>query len=123
MATVFASTPEQWRAWLARHCQSEREAWLVIFHQDSGTPSVRYHEAVEQALCFGWIDSHHRRRDAHSSQLRFSPRTNRSRWSPTNRERAEKMVAAGLMTEPGQAVIDRAKADGTWDASVTVPRR
>jgi uncharacterized protein YdeI (YjbR/CyaY-like superfamily) len=115
MATVFASTPAQWRAWLARHGQSEPEAWLVIFHRDCGTPSVRYHEAVEQALCFGWIDSHHRRRDADSSELRFSPRTDRSRWSPANRERAARMVEAGLMTEPGQAAIDRAKANGLWE--------
>ena len=115
MSTVFATTPEQWREWLDRHGQSEPEAWLVIFHKDSGTPSVSYREAVEQALCFGWIDSHHRKRDSASSELRFSPRTQRSRWSPTNRERAARMVEAGLMTERGQAAIDRAKADGLWE--------
>jgi len=114
MAVVFASTPADWRAWLDQLGSSEREAWLVIFHRDSGTPSVRYHEAIEQALCFGWIDSHHRKRDADSSQLRFTPRTPRSGWSATNRERAARLIEAGLMTDRGQAAIDLAKAKGTW---------
>ncbi|NUT91745.1 MAG: hypothetical protein HOY78_06910, partial [Saccharothrix sp.] len=77
--------------------------------------SVRYAEAVEQALCFGWIDGHHQSNDERSSRLRFTPRTPRSTWSRVNRERAERMVAAGLMTPAGQAVIDLAKASGTWD--------
>jgi uncharacterized protein YdeI (YjbR/CyaY-like superfamily) len=114
---VRASTPADWRAWLDRNGRSEREVWLVIFHKDSGTPSVRYHEAIEQALCFGWIDSHHRKRDAHSSELRFTPRTRRSRWSATNRERAARLIEAGLMTDQGQAAIDMARSNGTWDAN------
>lgn len=111
---VFATTPAEWRAWLARNCHTEKEAWLVIHHKNSGTPSLRIHEAVEHALCFGWIDGLHRKRDAHSSQLRFTPRTPRSTWSRVNRERAAKMIELGLMTEHGQAVIDLAKAKGTW---------
>lgn len=116
MATVHASTTGEWRAWLARNCQVETEAWLVIHHKDSGRPGPRYHEAVEQALCFGWIDGLHRRRDADSSQLRFTPRNPRSTWSRTNRQRVATMIARGLMTEHGQALIDVAKAQGTWDA-------
>jgi uncharacterized protein YdeI (YjbR/CyaY-like superfamily) len=112
---VVAATADEWRAWLDRHARTEREAWLVIHHQRSGTPSVRYDEAVEQALCFGWIDGLHRRHDATSSVLRFSPRSARSRWSARNRERAARMVEQGLMTELGQAEIDKAKARGTWD--------
>jgi uncharacterized protein YdeI (YjbR/CyaY-like superfamily) len=112
--TVVASTTAEWRAWLARNCQSEREVWLVIRHKDSGTPSVRYHEAIEHALCFGWIDSHARKRDADSSLLRFTPRSPRSTWSRVNRERAANMIERGLMTEHGQAMIDLAKAKGTW---------
>lgn len=81
--TVIASTAADWRAWLARHGRSEKEAWLVIYHQDSGTPSVRYHEAIEHALCYGWIDSHARKRDADSSYLRFTPR-NSHRNIPTS---------------------------------------
>jgi uncharacterized protein YdeI (YjbR/CyaY-like superfamily) len=112
--TVFASTTDEWRAWLARHGDAATEAWLVIFHQGSVTPSLRYHEAIEHALCFGWIDSHARTRDADSSELRFTPRNPRSTWSRVNRERAARMVALGLMTEPGRALIEVAKANGTW---------
>ena len=109
-----ASTADDWRAWLTGHCRSAQEVWLVLYHQDSGTPGLRYHEAVEQALCFGWIDGLHRKRDADSSQLRFTPRTARSKWSRVNRQRAAKMIELGLMTEHGQAAIDQAKAAGTW---------
>lgn len=114
MTTVFASTPAEWRAWLAKHSQSQTEVWLVIYHKNSGTPSVRYNEAIEQALCYGWIDGLHRKRDAESSRLRFTPRNPRSTWSAVNRRRAAKMIEKGLMTEPGQAVIDTAMAKGTW---------
>ena len=122
MTTVFASTAADWRAWLARNCHSEKEAWLVIHHKGSATPSVRIHEAVEQALCYGWIDSLHRKRDANSSQLRFTPRTRRSKWSAANRRRAARMIELGLMTEHGQAMIDQAKADNRWEVVPEAPR-
>lgn len=114
MTTFYASTPEEWRAWLAANGRSEKEVWLIIHHKDSGTPSPRYHEAIEHALCYGWIDGLHRKRDADSSQLRFTPRNPRSTWSRVNRERAGRMIEAGLMTPHGQAMIDLAKATGTW---------
>ncbi|NED94163.1 hypothetical protein G1H11_02435 [Phytoactinopolyspora alkaliphila] len=119
MNVVFASTAEEWREWLIRNSQSEKEVCLVIQHKDSSTPSVRYHEAVEQALCFGWIDGLHRKRDAHSSQLRFTPRKQRSSWSRLNRQRAAAMIELGLMTPQGQAAIDAAKERGTWQADHT----
>jgi len=121
--TVVASTAGAWRAWLARNGRSAQEVWLVLYHQDSGTPGLRYHEAVEQALCFGWIDGLRRARDADSSQLRFTPRTARSTWSRVNRQRAAKMIELGLMTEPGQSAIDRAKAAGTWQLPPDGQRR
>jgi uncharacterized protein YdeI (YjbR/CyaY-like superfamily) len=103
---VTASSVAEWRAWLAEHGRSETEAWLVIPHKNSGIPGVTYAEAVEQALCFGWIDG-----------LRFSPRRRKSKWSAPNRERVERLTREGQMTEHGQAAIDRAKADGTWGTS------
>ncbi|SDJ13196.1 Uncharacterized conserved protein YdeI, YjbR/CyaY-like superfamily, DUF1801 family [Actinokineospora alba] len=115
MNTFTANSAAQWRAWLAEHSESETEVWLVIHHKDSGTPSPRYHEAIEQALCFGWIDGLHRKRDANSSQLRFTPRKPRSTWSQVNRDRAAAMISSGQMTARGQAVIDAAKANGTWE--------
>lgn len=114
MKTVFASTTADWRGWLAQNCRSETEVWLVIYHKDSGTPSVRYHEAIEHALCYGWIDGLHRKHDADSSRLRFTPRNSRSTWSRLNRQRVAKMIELGLMTEHGQAVIEQAMANGTW---------
>jgi uncharacterized protein YdeI (YjbR/CyaY-like superfamily) len=114
VTTFYARTPTDWRAWLAQNCQSEKEVWLVIHHKGSGTPSVRYHEAIEHALCYGWIDSHARKRDPDSSQLRFTPRNPRSTWSRVNRQRAAKMIELGLMTEHGQAMIEHALATGTW---------
>lgn len=114
MTVVVASTTAEWRAWLADNSGTAKEAWLVIHHKDSGVPGPRYHEAIEQALCFGWIDGLHRKRDADSSQLRFTPRKPRSTWSRVNRERATRMIGAGQMTEPGQAMIDLAQATGTW---------
>ena len=114
MTTLAASSTADWRAWLAQNCRSEREVWLVIQHKDSPVPGPRMHEAMEQALCFGWIDSQARKRDADSSLLRFSPRNPRSTWSRVNRQRAASMVERGLMTEHGQAMIDLAQANGTW---------
>jgi uncharacterized protein YdeI (YjbR/CyaY-like superfamily) len=114
MSTFSAGTPAGWRAWLASHHRSETEVWLIIHHTGSGTQSVRYHEAIEHALCFGWIDSQARKRDATSSELRFTPRTPRGTWSRVNRERAARMIELGLMTEHGQALIELAKANGTW---------
>jgi uncharacterized protein YdeI (YjbR/CyaY-like superfamily) len=120
---LVAGSADDWRAWLARNCRSAGEVWLVLRRDDSGTPRLRYHEAVEQALCFGWIDGLHRRRDADSSQLRFTPRTARSRWSQPNRQRAAKLIELGLMTEYGQAAIDQAKAAGTWQLPPEGPHR
>lgn len=118
METFTAATTTEWRDWLAAHSQpgeDGNEVWLVIYHKDSGTPSIRYHEAIEHALCFGWIDSHARSNDANSSMLRFTPRNPRSTWSAVNRERAARMIEQGLMTTYGQALIDLAKAKGTWE--------
>ncbi|NED99643.1 YdeI/OmpD-associated family protein [Phytoactinopolyspora halotolerans] len=114
MTTITVRTAAEWREWLAQNSATENEVWLVIQHKNSDIPSPRYHEAVEQALCFGWIDGLHRKHDATSSRLRFTPRRKRSSWSPLNRERAEKLIGLGLMTERGQAMIDAAKANGMW---------
>jgi uncharacterized protein YdeI (YjbR/CyaY-like superfamily) len=111
---VVADSADDWRAWLAHNCRSAKEVWLVLHHQDSGRPSLRYDEAIEQALCFGWIDGLHRRCGADSSQLRFTPRLARSRWSQLNRQRVAKMIQLGLMTEHGRITIEQAQTAGTW---------
>ncbi len=111
---VRAGSVAEWRAWLAEHGGTASEAWLVIPHKNSGIPGVTYAEAVEQALCFGWIDGLQRKHDAHSARLRFSPRRPKSSWSASNRERVARMIAEGQMTDDGQKAIDRARAEGTW---------
>ncbi|OXM70153.1 MULTISPECIES: YdeI/OmpD-associated family protein [Amycolatopsis] len=115
MNTVSARTAADWREWLAAHSGTEQEIWLVIQHKDSPVRSVGYGEAIEQALCFGWIDSHARKHDATSFRLRFTPRRPRSNWSRVNRERATRMIEQGRMTERGQEQIDLARACGAWD--------
>jgi uncharacterized protein YdeI (YjbR/CyaY-like superfamily) len=107
-------TAARWRDWLARNGRTATEVWLVMHHKDSDVPGLTYAEAIEHALCYGWIDGLHRRRDADSSQLRFSPRRPRGTWSRVNRERAVQMIERGLMTEHGQATIELAKSTGTW---------
>ena len=110
----------EWRQWLAEHHQREKSVWLIIYHKSSETASVYYEEAVEEALCFGWIDSVAHKRDEESRYQFFSPRKAKSNWSKSNKERAERMIAAGLMTTEGQKRIDLAKETGTWDALVDV---
>ncbi|RBM21040.1 hypothetical protein DI005_11900 [Prauserella sp. PE36] len=124
--TVHPETVADWREWLAGNHLSRKEIWLVIPRKGSGIPGVRYAEAIEQALCFGWIDSQARKRDSRSTLLRFTPRDPHSTWSRVNRERATRMIERGLMAEPGAVMIESAKAKGTWqvvpdEASAGVP--
>ena len=112
---VYAETRQQWRNWLQKNSQAKDQVFAIIYHKKSETPSVTYVEAVEEALCFGWIDSIAYKRDAESTYQRFSRRKAKSNWSPSNIERAERLIAAGLMTEYGQKFIDLAKQEGKWD--------
>ncbi|WP_154814186.1 YdeI/OmpD-associated family protein [Actinophytocola xinjiangensis] len=114
MDTVITDSATQWRDWLARNATTATEVWLVLRHKDSDAPGLGYPEAIEHALCYGWIDSVHVRRDEHTSRLRFTPRRARSTWSRVNRDRAARLIDLGLMTEHGQAAIDLAKQRGTW---------
>lgn len=111
---LIVATRDEWRAWLAAKGETEKDVWLVIAKASSIQPGVKYIDAVEEALCFGWIDSQTRRRDTESTYQRFSPRRSKSPWSRPNRERAERLIAAGLMAGPGQGAIDQAKRDGRW---------
>jgi uncharacterized protein YdeI (YjbR/CyaY-like superfamily) len=106
-----------WRKWLEKNHTSTEPVCLVIFHKKSKTPNITYDEAVEEALCFGWIDNKGMKRDEESMYLRFCPRKEKSNWSKLNRERADKMIQKGLMTPAGKVLIDSAKRSGKWDAS------
>jgi uncharacterized protein YdeI (YjbR/CyaY-like superfamily) len=118
--TFHATSRKEWRKWLQKNSQSEKSVWLIIYHKTSETKSVYYEEAVEEAICFGWIDSIAHKRDEESKYQFFAQRKPKSNWSKLNRERAEKMIAQKLITPAGQALIDLAKQNGTWDALVDV---
>ncbi len=124
MKVLEAADAGQWRAWLTAHAGIESEVWLVLPHKASGVSGPTYDEAVRQALCFGWIDSLHRKHNAHSSRLRFSPRRPRSLWSALNRARVADLIVNESMTERGQAMVDLAHARGIWEpASLELQRR
>ena len=118
--TFHAKTRKEWRKWLEKNSQTEKSVWLIIYHKTSDTKSVYYEEAVEEAICFGWIDSIAHKRDEESKYQFFAVRKPKSNWSKANRERAVKMIEQGLMTSSGQRLIDLAKQTGTWEALVDV---
>ena len=112
---IYARTREEWRSWLKENSQTEKSVWLILYHKKSKVQCINLTEATEEALCFGWIDSLCKKRDAESCYLTFSPRNiKRSNWSKPNKERAERMIKEGLMTEQGQKLIDIAKKNGRW---------
>jgi len=104
----------EWRQWLEKNHRTEKNVWVVIPHAGSSAAGVRYEDAAEEAICFGWIDSLPRKRDDSTQLLLFSRRHPGSSWSKKNRDRAERMIAAGLMTEAGMESIREAKESGTW---------
>jgi uncharacterized protein YdeI (YjbR/CyaY-like superfamily) len=106
---------ESWRAWLQENHAVEKETWLVILKRRSAGPGISYEEAVEEALCFGWIDGLMRSVDTETFTLRFSPRKSRSIWSEGNKQRAERLIEQGRMTEAGLAKIREAEENGEWD--------
>ncbi len=111
-----AANRAEWRAWLEQNHQTERGVWLIYFKKESGRTRVSYDDAVEEALCFGWIDSVVKKLDDDSYQQFYSPRKKTSNWSKLNKERVEKLVEQGLMREAGFKMIEIAKARGKWDA-------
>jgi uncharacterized protein YdeI (YjbR/CyaY-like superfamily) len=112
---IYAITRNEWRNWLQENSQTVKSVWLILYHKKSTVDSVKLIEATEEALCFGWIDSLCKKRDAESYYLTFTPRNpKKSKWSKPNIERAERMIEQGLMTEQGQQLIDIAKQTGKW---------
>jgi len=114
--TQYASSTEEWRKWLNDNCQIEKSVWLIVYHKSSKMPSVHWHDAIENALCFGWVDSKAIGRDKESCYLKFTPRNPKSKWGKRNKERALRMTEKGLMTPFGQTLIDIAKNNGKWDS-------
>ena len=110
-------TQAAFEAWLAAHHASETEIWLKIHKKDSGKPTVTYAQALEVALCWGWIDGLKKSFDESSFLQRFTPRKAKSIWSQVNRDNIARLTLAGRMTPHGHKRVDAAKADGRWAAA------
>jgi uncharacterized protein YdeI (YjbR/CyaY-like superfamily) len=113
---AFASRPD-WEAWLAEQPEDSDGLWLKIAKNGTGIATVTYAEALEVALCHGWIDGQKARFDDAYWLQRFTPRKPRSKWSKINREKAEALIGCGAMRPAGLREVERAKADGRWDAA------
>ncbi|MGB3634291.1 MAG: YdeI/OmpD-associated family protein [Rubrobacteraceae bacterium] len=111
---VQIESREEWRAWLDANHESAESIWLVTFKKASGKPYVPYDAVVEEAICFGWIDSLRNKLDEERSMLLLSPRKTGSAWSKVNKDRVERMNAAGKMHPAGLRKIEQSKADGSW---------
>lgn len=112
----FAETRAQWRAWLVENHLAASGVWLFFNKKSSGKPALLYEEAVEEALCFGWIDSKPGTVDAERSKQYYSPRSPRSAWSGLNKARIERLIAEGKMAPRGLETVELAKRTGTWTA-------
>ncbi len=113
--TLYVASLNEWRQWLENNCQTEKSVWLIVYHKNSKVPCVHWHDAIENALCYGWVDSKANSRDKESCYLKFTPRNPKSKWGKRNKERATKMIEKGLMRKHGQHIIDIAKETGKWD--------
>jgi uncharacterized protein YdeI (YjbR/CyaY-like superfamily) len=104
--TLYVTNRQEWRAWLTKHCQSETEIWLIYYKKHTGRPRISYDHAVEEALCFGWIDSIVKRVDDEKFAQKFTPRRDHTKWSALNKRRLRKLIREGRMTEAGLAKVD-----------------
>ena len=120
LKTFDARNCEQWREWLATHHESESEVWLVFHKRHTGRPFIAYDEAVDEALCFGWIDSLIKRLDDDRYARKFTPRKPGSRWSTANRKRYAHLKAGGRLTRAG---LERAPTDRSGDAPRSSPSK
>jgi uncharacterized protein YdeI (YjbR/CyaY-like superfamily) len=111
---VHPLTRADWRQWLAEHHATAAGVWMVWYRVHTGKPAVSYNEAVEEALCFGWVDSKPDKVDADRSRLYFAPRKPGSAWAKTNKDRVATLIAAGLMHPAGLAKVEAAQKDGNW---------
>jgi uncharacterized protein YdeI (YjbR/CyaY-like superfamily) len=116
LVAYHPKTRAEWRRWLERHHATAPGVWFVFYKKGTGKARVSYDDAVEEALCFGWVDSVGRALDEDRSMLKFTPRKPRSVWSKSNKERVERLIRDGRMTPAGVAKVEAAKRDGSWSA-------
>jgi uncharacterized protein YdeI (YjbR/CyaY-like superfamily) len=112
---IYCADRASWRAWLEANHEQKDGIWLIISKKGASLSSVAYSEAVDEALCFGWIDAVVNSRDEESKIQYFAPRKKGSPWSRVNKGKIERLLAEGRMTKPGLAKIEQAKQDGSWE--------
>lgn len=117
LPTIPFETPRAWTDWLELNGREAAGVWLKLAKKESGVPSITYHEALEVALCYGWIDGHKKGLDETYWLQRFTPRRPNSKWSQVNREKAERLIAEGRMQPAGLAEVMKAQENGQWDAA------
>lgn len=117
MKKVYVKNRREWREWLSENHDKETGIWLLFYKKKIAMPTLEYEDSVEEALCFGWIDSIIKKIDKEKYARKFSPRKPDSRWSELNKKRAEKMIQAGLMTPFGLNKIKAAQESGLWKKS------
>jgi uncharacterized protein YdeI (YjbR/CyaY-like superfamily) len=110
----YPENRREWRAWLEKNYELKQSIWLIYYKKKSGKPTVSYDEAVEEALCFGWIDSKAKPIDEEKFMQFFTKRKPASAWSKINKERVQRLLQQGLMIKAGQDSIDLAKQNGSW---------
>jgi len=115
MNQLFCKTIEEWRKWLKQNHRKVDEVWLVFYKKGAGEQSLDYDSALDEALCFGWIDSIIKKIDDTKYARKFTPRNQISKWSEINKKRVERLIEDDRMTQAGLAVVKAAKANGCWD--------
>ena len=120
---IHFGTQQEWEDWLAQNHAEAKGVWLQFAKKDSGIPSINYQQAVEGALCYGWIDGQSKSFDNSYWLQRFTPRKPKSNWSRINREKVDALAAAGRMQPAGLKQVELAKADGRWEAAYDSPSK
>jgi uncharacterized protein YdeI (YjbR/CyaY-like superfamily) len=115
---LYISNRKEWRKWLKKNHNIIREVWLIYYKKHTGKPRIPYDDAVEEALCFGWIDSTIKRLDDEKYCQKFTPRNDKSNWSEHNKKRVAKMIRQGKMTKAGMIKINAAKKNGEWNKKI-----
>jgi uncharacterized protein YdeI (YjbR/CyaY-like superfamily) len=119
--TLHVTNRDEWRAWLKKNHGAEKEVWLIYHKKHTDKPRIPYDDAVEEAICFGWIDSTIRKLDEEKFAQKFTPRNDKSKWSELNRRRARKMIKNGRMTEAGLAKFRKAGKPDAEAAAMRAP--
>ncbi len=117
---LYITNRKEWRRWLENNHKRRNEVWLIYYKKHTGKPRLSYDDAVEEALCYGWIDSNYKRVDDERYMQKFTPRKTKSIWSKTNKNRVKKLIDQGLMTEAGLAKVQEAKRNGSWKDSTPI---